>query len=502
MPTRPKTGVPLLLRVTGSPTPAAVEPLRRRFADRRTIGRSIRRTRTGDAVHHVQSTRVVQGGSGESAVTRELRALYEKNGKQMPEMNLNRLPKTLRQARARIAKRDLRRKPGTATNSRFGFLNRFLPFGLGKSNQRPQTRQPFYHNLLRRRTPASQPRFTAQPARLRRVPQQPGQTRARIRISPISNPNTASPAKPATRTAESEFFPADQTRSERPSTNEIPLLIDDRRPQTKPVKQSVVAPQPQAKTPEKSDPLNPFPNLSESEADNAKAAPRTDARNTQATEQPPADKGTQANPFTGRKLTDGEGGDDDPFAGPAETPAARTPERKQPAAGREHPLAAKPEPKRVSTLQIKSAQQLRREQLGKPRTAAPAAKSRRPKLSREAKLWLIAERKGLPGFRGFCPVELRDHRDLVDSKSMFKSVFQGRTYFLSSREAKAQFERSPQKYAPAMGGRDVIRLIDGTESVDGSLAHAVWFRDRLYFFSSAQTLQKFTRNPQKYAVSP
>lgn len=116
------------------------------------------------------------------------------------------------------------------------------------------------------------------------------------------------------------------------------------------------------------------------------------------------------------------------------------------------------------------------------------------------KMRRIAARQGRTGFKGFCPVALRDRRDLQDARVEFSSVHKGRTYHFASKEAKAAFDAQPSRYAPAAGGSDVVLFLEQGKRVEGSLDHAVWFRDRLYLFSSAETMQTFASEPAKFSV--
>ena len=118
----------------------------------------------------------------------------------------------------------------------------------------------------------------------------------------------------------------------------------------------------------------------------------------------------------------------------------------------------------------------------------------------QAKLEMIAARKGLRGLKGFCPVALRDHRDLVDAQSQFRVVYNEKTYYLSSSEAVSEFHSDPAKYAPAARGSDVIHLAITGEELEGSLDHAVWYKGRLYLFSSAETMETFVAAPSSHAT--
>lgn len=118
----------------------------------------------------------------------------------------------------------------------------------------------------------------------------------------------------------------------------------------------------------------------------------------------------------------------------------------------------------------------------------------------QAKLEMIAARKGLRGLKGFCPVALRDHRDLVDAQSQFRVVYNDKTYYLSSSEAVSEFHSDPAKYAPAARGADVIHLAITGEELEGTLDHAVWYKGRLYLFSSAETMETFVAAPSSHAT--
>ena len=118
---------------------------------------------------------------------------------------------------------------------------------------------------------------------------------------------------------------------------------------------------------------------------------------------------------------------------------------------------------------------------------------------REQQRFRIMARTGKTGFKGFCPVTLRDKRELVDSREEFKAKFGLQTYFFSSPEAKSAFEANPSRYAPAAGGSDVVLLVNTGEEMTGALDFSLWYRDRLYLFRSRETQQLFSRDPARYA---
>ncbi|MFM7037390.1 MAG: hypothetical protein ACKO2L_06675 [Planctomycetaceae bacterium] len=119
---------------------------------------------------------------------------------------------------------------------------------------------------------------------------------------------------------------------------------------------------------------------------------------------------------------------------------------------------------------------------------------------RRRQLERIQARPDLTGFKGFCPVALRDQRQLVDAQPQIQSTFGLHTWTFSSDAARLTFEADPQRYAPAAGGTDVVILSTRQEDVPGKLDYALWFRGRLHLFSSRETMATFLENPQEFAV--
>lgn len=124
-----------------------------------------------------------------------------------------------------------------------------------------------------------------------------------------------------------------------------------------------------------------------------------------------------------------------------------------------------------------------------------------PEEGHQDKLEQLAARKNRKGLKGFCPVVLRDKRDLAEAKAQFSATYRGKTYHFSSDEARDTFEASPAQYAPVAGGNDIVLLNETNQKIEGTLDHAIWYKDRLYLFSSVQTLQSFVSDPHRFAVT-
>jgi YHS domain-containing protein len=120
----------------------------------------------------------------------------------------------------------------------------------------------------------------------------------------------------------------------------------------------------------------------------------------------------------------------------------------------------------------------------------PARELEKPAVSDEMK-----------GFRGFCPVVLKDERKLIEARPHIQSEYRGRIYSFSSVDAKEAFEENPRKYIPAGEGHDVVKQLAGEEGVEGTLEHAAWYRGRLYLFSSAESRREFVETPSKFVIN-
>jgi YHS domain-containing protein len=138
----------------------------------------------------------------------------------------------------------------------------------------------------------------------------------------------------------------------------------------------------------------------------------------------------------------------------------------------------------------------------RPASESPAAAAKVPERSAytQSKYEQIASRKGATGLKGFCPVRLRDHRDLADGQPEYRVQHNGRVYALSSAEALKTFLADPEKYTPAASGYDIVLHQQTGDVVEGVLDHSSWFKGRLYMFTSEENKQTFVSNPTAYAV--
>lgn len=103
------------------------------------------------------------------------------------------------------------------------------------------------------------------------------------------------------------------------------------------------------------------------------------------------------------------------------------------------------------------------------------------------------------GMGGYCPVSLRNHREILEGAEAWEAEYNGVTYRFATPDALAEFHVDPESYIPVAGGLDVVAVREGRDVTSGSLEHATWFRDRLYLFASADTLAAFKNNARQFA---
>ena len=115
------------------------------------------------------------------------------------------------------------------------------------------------------------------------------------------------------------------------------------------------------------------------------------------------------------------------------------------------------------------------------------------------KMRRIRERFGMKGLKGFCPVTLRDERELLDAKPEYFYTHRGQKFHFATADARNKFEADPSTYAPAAFGADVVALGRDKDVVEGTLDFAAWFKGRLYLFGSQANYDVFVKSPATYA---
>lgn len=101
------------------------------------------------------------------------------------------------------------------------------------------------------------------------------------------------------------------------------------------------------------------------------------------------------------------------------------------------------------------------------------------------------------GFKGFCPVSVY-YRKLIKAKPEFSSEYNSRVYQFATAEAKAEFDKFPNRFVPVAEGFDTVIAVEDDEKVEGSLDYAAWYLGRLYLFSCQANLTLFHSAPDDF----
>lgn len=106
------------------------------------------------------------------------------------------------------------------------------------------------------------------------------------------------------------------------------------------------------------------------------------------------------------------------------------------------------------------------------------------------------------GLDGFDPVILLEQSRWQPGAPVYRCTFDSQTYQFASERELALFQQSPEKYAPVMGGRDVVVAADQQRPEFGSRSFGLVYEGRIYLFVDERSLIQFERAPQRYALNP
>jgi len=104
------------------------------------------------------------------------------------------------------------------------------------------------------------------------------------------------------------------------------------------------------------------------------------------------------------------------------------------------------------------------------------------------------------GLEGFCPVQLVEAQKWVPGDRRWGVIHQGRVYLISGPNEQARFYANPDAYAPVLSGNDAVVAAESGQMVPGLRQYGVYYGNHVYLFSSEQSLVKFERAPDRYAI--
>lgn len=103
------------------------------------------------------------------------------------------------------------------------------------------------------------------------------------------------------------------------------------------------------------------------------------------------------------------------------------------------------------------------------------------------------------GLNGFSPVTLTETQTWKKGDAAFRHEFQGVTYQLTSAAELDQFQKSPERYVPALHGCDPVALANEQSVQTGFIELGVTYRSRIYFFATRQARDQFLQTPSRFA---
>ena len=103
-----------------------------------------------------------------------------------------------------------------------------------------------------------------------------------------------------------------------------------------------------------------------------------------------------------------------------------------------------------------------------------------------------------PSFGGLCLPAVTESRSLVSGTPKIAARYHGKILYFSSEDHLRRFQQNPSKYWPMLDGASPVALVEGNQTVEGSLEFAAMFRGKLWVNSSMEELQKFVADPSYY----
>jgi hypothetical protein len=152
-----------------------------------------------------------------------------------------------------------------------------------------------------------------------------------------------------------------------------------------------------------------------------------------------------------------------------------------------------------SPLERADDPQLQRNPLDDATTVQPATfTDLRPAEAKQNVMLDREEARIFAGLKGICPVTLIEERRVVTPRAELFTIANGCRFEFATPEAKSLFDTEPERYVPALGGRDSVLTAAGEQNAVGTLKHAGIYRERLFLFQTAETCRAFYVNPRAF----
>lgn len=136
-----------------------------------------------------------------------------------------------------------------------------------------------------------------------------------------------------------------------------------------------------------------------------------------------------------------------------------------------------------------------------PQQPAPQVQPNRRASARSEQRFVDARQAPRVALDGFCPVTILEAKRWQRGNVRFGAVHRNRTYLFANDEAQKKFLSDPDRYAPFLYGCDPVIFAETNQLIDGN--HNIGIittRDKMIFFTSEESLQRFKRAPRAYSL--
>lgn len=102
------------------------------------------------------------------------------------------------------------------------------------------------------------------------------------------------------------------------------------------------------------------------------------------------------------------------------------------------------------------------------------------------------------GLDGYCPVTLVNEQKWVIGSADHGLTHERSVYFFVDAQRMQEFQKTPEKYIPAMGGHDPVIWFEKGERIVGHRKHGIFCDGKVVLFASEKSLSRFCDAPLRY----
>ncbi|QGJ69266.1 Hypothetical protein PBC10988_9360 [Planctomycetales bacterium 10988] len=104
------------------------------------------------------------------------------------------------------------------------------------------------------------------------------------------------------------------------------------------------------------------------------------------------------------------------------------------------------------------------------------------------------------GLDGYCPVQLVERRQWTPGDARWGAIHRGQTFLFAGPEEQQRFLARPELYAPVLQGSDPVVALEEGRWVTGNRQFGLIFEGQVFLFSSEDTLNRFSENPDRFTI--